>query len=849
MKRVIIVGAGASAAAAALQLAGMGIRPLMLDVGVLPGKPVRAAGNLYEWRERHDSFDLHIGPDFSGVSDVITGESGIAKLNAPNSRFVTERAAELSPLDAEQFQAMQSFALGGLGNAWGAGLYRFVDADLANFPIRAADLDPYADVLTAEIGISGAGDDLAPYFGSPQGLLPPLRLSRNAGQVYEAYRRRREQMRRAGIAMGRPRIGALSVGHDGRTPCDYSNTEFWQDQPYLYTPAVTLRKLIAEGQLDYRPGFLVESYEECGANGGGAERTAPVLVTARELATGQRVTFDGDVLLLAAGVIGTTKIVLSSSGDTRTVLPLLENPAVQVPFVIPSAIGRRLDTHTFGLTQLNLVWEPTPYGCLGQGSILEITSPMRAEFFGRFPLSARANLALVKAMLPAMLVMQLYFSVSVQGPASLSLKPDGALRIVGKPNAIDVGKLGGLLTALRRLGLWTHPMLIYKPETGHAIHYAGTLPMRHAPGSYQCWPDGRLAGTERIYVADSAGFSDLPAKNMSLGMMSNAMRVAAGAVAPAPIEARPASEASAAERPASRLAAAAGTGAKRVLVTGASGFIAGHFCRRMAAEGWEVFGVDRAGAPVPHGYMRVFPVGLGESMAGVLAETQPHAILHTALDPAPNRYDVNVGGTRRWLEEGQAAGVGVQVLLSSLSAAENALAEYGRGKWALEQAFNATGEVTVRLGVVVGQGGMFARLVESARRSPVIPLLGGGRQLLYVLGVERLAEILRDMARANGEGLRSRSWNLPQPEPYTLREVMDAIVRGYGFKRVTLSLPVRPALWGVELLEKQPLVRLPVSSTNVRGLMQAGRQTFPSDFPRFGYPEQSLDELVRLARR
>ncbi len=30
--------------------------------------------------------------------------------------------------------------------------------------------------------------------------------------------------------------------------------------------------------------------------------------------------------------------------------------------------------------------------------------------------------------------------------------------------------------------------------------------------------------------------------------------------------------------------------------------------------------------------------------------------------------------------------------------------------------------------------------------------------------------------------------------------------------------------------------------------MQAGRQTFPSDYPRFGYPEQSLDELVRLAR-
>ncbi len=235
-------------------------------------------------------------------------------------------------------------------------------------------------------------------------------------------------------------------------------------------------------------------------------------------------------------------------------------------------------------------------------------------------------------------------------------------------------------------------------------------------------------------------------------------------------------------------------------------------------------------------------------MAAVLAEVHPDAILHTALDPAPDRYDVNVGGTQRWLEEGQAAGAGVQVLLSSLSAAEDALAEYGRGKWALEQAFNEAGEVVVRLGVVVGQGGMFAKLVESARRSPVIPMLGGGRQLLYVLGVGRLSEILRDIFVAGGQGLRARSWNLPQPKPYTLRQVMDAIVRGYGLKRLTVSLPIRPVLLGVELLEKQPLVRLPVSSTNVKGLMQAGYQTFPSDYPRFGYPEQSLAELVKLAR-
>ena len=72
-------------------------------------------------------------------------------------------------------------------------------------------------------------------------------------------------------------------------------------------------------------------------------------------------------------------------------------------------------------------------------------------------------------------------------------------------------------------------MLIQKPVTGHAIHYAGTLPMAETPARYQCDPAGKLAGAHRVYIADSACFSALPAKNMSFGMMANAMRIATAA--------------------------------------------------------------------------------------------------------------------------------------------------------------------------------------------------------------------------------------------------------------------------------------------------------------------------------
>jgi choline dehydrogenase-like flavoprotein len=517
MPKVIIVGSGAAGTAAALALARLGVRPTILDVGHTDGHVPRVEGNLYEHRKYRDTFELFIGEDLCGVSDVLRDEVGVAKLNAPNFAFVTRDAERLAPVEATDFDPIQSFAMGGLGNAWGAGLYRFNDADMAGFPIRAVGLTPYFDLLTQEIGISGADDDLGPFFGEAVGLQPPLRLSHNADKLYRRYCRKRDTLGRRGVFVGRPRLGVLSEAKDGRQPCDYGNTEFWQEAPHLYTPRFTLKKLIAAGQLDYRPGLLVRSWAE-DAGGVAVEAIAP--------ASGQPVQFRGDVLLLAAGAIGTTKIVLRSRRDFETALPLLENPAVQIPFVLPSSIGRALDADAFGLTQLNLIWQSARLGETLQGSLLELTSPMRAEFFGRFPLSARGNLALARQMLPAMLVMQLFYPGSAQPPARLSLREDGVLRIQGRANAIDVRQLRELLAALRGVGLWTLPILIQKPMTGHAIHYAATLPMAGSPGRYQCHPDGRLSGTRRIYVVDSACFSGLPAKNMSLGMMANAMRVA-----------------------------------------------------------------------------------------------------------------------------------------------------------------------------------------------------------------------------------------------------------------------------------------------------------------------------------
>ncbi len=307
-----------------------------------------------------------------------------------------------------------------------------------------------------------------------------------------------------------------------------------------------------------------------------------------------------------------------------------------------------------------------------------------------------------------------------------------------------------------------------------------------------------------------------------------------------------------------------------VLITGAGGFIARHLALTLKEAGMRVLGTSRSARDLP-GFDRIYPARLGDSLRSLFDAEAVDSVVHTALAAGPDEYRANVEGTTRWLEEAASAspccgrgrqrtvaGVGLQILLSSLSADAAALSDYGRAKYELERRLIAADQVVFRLGIVVGDGGMFGRMVESVRRSPVVPLLDGGRQRVYVLGIGCLCDVIRDAVAGGGGppsigglggGLTGRAWNLQQPTPHTLAELLAAIADGYGLRRLFLPVPTRPILLLLRLFEKQRLVRLPVTSINVQGLIQAEQHEPPSDFSRFGCREVGLDALVAAAAR
>ena len=151
-----------------------------------------------------------------------------------------------------------------------------------------------------------------------------------------------------------------------------------------------------------------------------------------------------------------------------------------------------------------------------------------SDLFLDFPLSAKGNLFCLSNVLGAMSVLQLFYSDAPDPGNFVTIDAEG--EFVVQCHQRQFGKVEKkLIKVLRKLGLWSLPALVRWGEAGGSFHYAGTLGMTQAGSNEGVTTDsfGRLHRAQRVYAIDASTFPVLPAKNLSLTIMANAMRIAA----------------------------------------------------------------------------------------------------------------------------------------------------------------------------------------------------------------------------------------------------------------------------------------------------------------------------------
>ena len=519
---VIVVGSGASAVHAAWASAEAGLRVVMLDVGSRDDENPPAKDFLTLRRTDPRQHRYFLGDEFEGVP---FGPVRVGAQLTPPRQFITRDADRLTPL-ATDLHVMQSLALGGLAAGWGASTVPFSDRDLAGWPIRRRDLQPHYDAVAARIGICGTNrDDLAEFLGPVRGMLPPAKPDSNARTIFRRYRRQRDSLNRRGFFMGVPRLALATREFRGRGPVAYHDMEFWSDADRsVYRPRYTVEELQRFPNFEYRDKRLVERFIE-------KEGRSHVGVACTNLSTGAIEQLTARRLIIAAGALGTARIVLRSLNRYDEPVPFVCNPYTYFPCLNAGRLGQRSIDRRHSLTQLLMVFDPGAEGGEAlQPQLYSYRSLLLFKLVKESPLPVRESIRLMRLLEEYFVIVGVFHedrpraeqvAILRRGDAGDRLELRGPADPERERSRIAQEKR--LLPCLRRVGCW--PLRRIDPGFGSSIHYGGTFPMAEDGGPLTTTPGGKLRAAPLVTLADGATFPHLPAKGLTFTLMANANRI------------------------------------------------------------------------------------------------------------------------------------------------------------------------------------------------------------------------------------------------------------------------------------------------------------------------------------
>ncbi len=281
----------------------------------------------------------------------------------------------------------------------------------------------------------------------------------------------------------------------------------------------------------------------------------------------------------------------------------------------------------------------------------------------------------------------------------------------------------------------------------------------------------------------------------------------------------------------------------KIFITGIQGFIAGHLSHFLRENGHLVYGSTSRMAEPTAGYTsgeKIYRHKLGEHLEGSMF-TGMDVVIHCAHDFQKGALQKNVAGTIAIAEAADKHRVAQQIFISSLSSRPDTQSEYGKAKFEIEGYFKKNKGVIVRPGTVLGAGGIFGKMVQLVKGSPVVPMLDGGHSQMVVIGVDDLCRSIYQIIRAAGNTVE---YNLFYPERVTLKEILLTIKRLSG--RHTIFVPV-PAAFLIRPLSFLNLlgIKLPVDIDNLRGFIKSQDMIYRSDLQEVLDFHMAIEDVLR----
>jgi nucleoside-diphosphate-sugar epimerase len=210
-----------------------------------------------------------------------------------------------------------------------------------------------------------------------------------------------------------------------------------------------------------------------------------------------------------------------------------------------------------------------------------------------------------------------------------------------------------------------------------------------------------------------------------------------------------------------------------------------------AARDWEIFELTRRPKPGA----RAFQFQLGDDLSPDLL-SGVGALVHCAYDFEPLRWEditaMNVEGSRKILQAARAANVPKIIYISSISAFDGCRSLYGEAKLEIEKIALASGALVIRPGLVYGgaAGGMFGKLAEKLSKSAIVPMVGSGSQVQYLVHNEDLSAFIEKFAAGNVE-IPPCILTAANEKPWPFKQLVIEIARAKSKKPVLIPVSWR----------------------------------------------------------
>lgn len=437
------------------------------------------------------------------------------------SDFHFARERVFNPVRADEDLPCNTFARGGYSTAWGAATLPAHDDDLADWPLKRADLESSYRRVLADFPMSAEHDDLESVFPIFKDTVLPLPLSVDAQAFLADFRKATGAGPDGSVIAGQARllVDAAACRRCGLclSGCVYGA---------IASLAPEIEKLAKAGAIQYRPGNFVLSV---------AERDSVADVTFERIATGERETLTFDYVFIAAGAIQSTRIVLASlkafdrtlrmKDSQKFILPVLRR--TRHPLAWPDNIALSSIFVEFKVPALSNHWIHAQISSVNDFLLRRLGVSLWRSGWRRTALAP-----LYERLMVAWCGLHSDHSSGID--VTLKSGVGAAAPILHLTAARNAHAAGAARTAARRFARLaarsgsfavTPALILGAPGGGN--HFGGTLPMRERPNaSLHTDRLGRPQGWRRIHVVDSSILPSIPGTTLALVQMAIADYIA-----------------------------------------------------------------------------------------------------------------------------------------------------------------------------------------------------------------------------------------------------------------------------------------------------------------------------------